>query len=133
MECKEFNQLCKYMTKIRSSQAAIFVNSYTEWNKTQFFPVSIVKIIFESFKVIAVFLRAMNNCFLFLNCSNKLIQKHHSINWVIGKIFKNNLTYKLINSIFFQQPFKSFKCVFEIESLFPAADTINCFSFAWFA
>ena len=88
IECKEFNGLCKYMTKIGSSQASISINSCTEWNKTQYSPVIIVKIMFESIKVIGVSLRTTNNCFLFLNCSNKLIQKHHSSNESLVKYLK---------------------------------------------
>lgn len=38
----EPNWSCKYMKKVRGSQASISNNSCTELNKTQFFPVSLV-------------------------------------------------------------------------------------------
>ena len=41
MEFIEFNSMCKYMKKIRSSQASISINSCTELSKTVF-PVSTV-------------------------------------------------------------------------------------------
>ena len=43
MECIELNGSCKHMQKLRSSQASISTNSCSEWNKAQFFPVSIDK------------------------------------------------------------------------------------------
>ena len=42
MKCIELNRLCRHMTKIRSSQAAILC---TELNEIQLFPVSIVNTI----------------------------------------------------------------------------------------
>ena len=44
VEYVKLNWLCKHMKTIRSSQASIAINSITKLSKTQFFPVSIVKL-----------------------------------------------------------------------------------------
>ena len=44
MKCAEPNWFCKRMEKVRSSQASIYINPYTEMSKIQYFPVRIVKI-----------------------------------------------------------------------------------------
>ena len=53
IECIELNWLCKYMKKVRSSQAAILV---LNWVKTQFFPMSIVNLNMKNSMVILFFL-----------------------------------------------------------------------------
>ena len=44
MECIELNWSCRHMKNVRSSQASVLINSWTELSKTQFFPVRIVSL-----------------------------------------------------------------------------------------
>ena len=42
MQCNNLIDCVKHLKKIRSNQASISINSYTELGKTQFLPVTIV-------------------------------------------------------------------------------------------
>ena len=69
MQCNNLIDCVKHLKKIRSNQASISINSYTELGKTQFLPVTIV----IKFKIDEIFITWSKN----INIPLRKIPKFH--------------------------------------------------------
>ena len=104
MEFIEINWLLKYTENFRSSHGSISINSCTELNKTQFFPVNIVNFPFAKFMAQSHakhFFRSTSECYVSVDLST-VSKKKNYFNKVMFQLFENHLW---DNTIF---PFLSF-------------------------